>query len=1064
MQNKRIKLITIILIILVSLVVYGETRVLILGAGDYKNDGIITLPAAIEDAERIKAAIIELEIAKEQNITYIKNPVLTDIKIGLKEFLKKGEETDLLIVYFSGHSEVETNTKGKKDTYLCGIDVRKNFIQETAYNFRENFEELGEAIKAKKTIMIFDTCYAGGLTKERRLSSIRIEKTAFEDIAASKGINFLFSSGSNETSQEIGEDRGGWYTYHLIEGLKGGANLDGDDYVTLNELSAFVQQKVSQSTQQKQNPVSLIQNGDIKLTIDETKKSEETLNRLTKAYLDGKLTTEHFQRYGKILAQNESEDTEEEKEIRTILLNYNTLPSLGIKYVKTMTSPYFEQQPICQFIRIETNPAYASIYINGQYMGISPYTAELKAGTYTLEVQKDGYRKKITTKTIGTQTKDLSRNETIRIELEKEETTGSVIISSDPMTANIYVDGTYKGTTPKTIEGLETGYHLVKLIKDHYEDKVQNVKIESGKTENMHLYMERIEEKKGSIFINSNPSGALIYLDGSYKGSTPKTIEDLEAGNYALKLLKETYNDKTQNIKIKAGERESVYVNLEKEETTGSIFISTNPSGAYINFNGGFKGNSPKTIENIEAGYYTLKISKEGYKDQIKSVEIEVGKQTSQHITLVQEEAKTGSVSVSTNPSSSYIYLDGIYQGFSPMTIEDLEPGYYSIKLKKSGYHDKTQSIGIEAGEKENLYTSLEKEKTTTESVSENNNTGRMIINSNPSGAYIYLNQGFKGACPKTLEDLEPGTYAVKATKNDYEDKIVNITLNAGETKQISLQLEKKNEENRYIPGKFVPDLVLVKGGTFQMGDTRGDAGIFDLAGGEKPVHTVKLTYDYYIGKTEVLFNEFDVYYQETGRWKKDDKGWGKENRPVIDITWFDAIGYCNWLSEKEGLMKAYGEGNILLDRNGNETTDITQVEGYRLPTEAEWEYAARGGHKDSGDTKYAGNNDIGTVGWYSGNSSSKTHEVKEKEPNELGLYDMNGNVKEWCYDFYGKYPSGTLTNPIGPESGNQRVVRGGSWDLSAGFSRLSSRCRGGSSYSGSNDKGFRIVRTKISF
>ena len=252
------------------------------------------------------------------------------------------------------------------------------------------------------------------------------------------------------------------------------------------------------------------------------------------------------------------------------------------------------------------------------------------------------------------------------------------------------------------------------------------------------------------------------------------------------------------------------------------------------------------------------------------------------------------------------------------------------------------------------------------------------------------------------------------------------------------------------------PSMILVEGGTFQMGNTRNDSeGHSD----EKPVHTVNLTYDYRIGKYEVTFDEYDAFCNATGRSKPGDEGWGRGTRPVMNVSWMDAIGYCNWLSEKEGIAKAYDSNGNLLDGNGNIMTDITRVEGYRLPTEAEWEYAALGG-SDSKGYKYAGSNTLSEVGWYDGNSGRKTQPVGQKKANELGLYDVSGNVWEWCHDWYGDYASTTQTNPTGPNSGSLRLARGGSWNMADWGCRVAHRNNTlVPTYTG-RSTGFRVART----
>lgn len=233
------------------------------------------------------------------------------------------------------------------------------------------------------------------------------------------------------------------------------------------------------------------------------------------------------------------------------------------------------------------------------------------------------------------------------------------------------------------------------------------------------------------------------------------------------------------------------------------------------------------------------------------------------------------------------------------------------------------------------------------------------------------------------------------------------------------------------------PDMIFVEGGTFQMGNIGGEDD-------EKSVHSVTVS-SFYMCDHEVTQEE---YRKIMGTNPSYDIG---DNLPVNQSSWYNAIEYCNARSLQEGLTPCYAI-------SGDSTTCNFSANGYRLPTEAEWEYAARGGKKSNGYT-YSGSNSIRNVAWYSDNAKGWTQDVKTKSPNELGLYDMSGNVWEWCWDRYGEYPSSSQTNPTGASSGSDRVIRGGTCNGYYSFCSVAFRL--GYNPSDSNiPAGFRVVHS----
>ena len=264
-------------------------------------------------------------------------------------------------------------------------------------------------------------------------------------------------------------------------------------------------------------------------------------------------------------------------------------------------------------------------------------------------------------------------------------------------------------------------------------------------------------------------------------------------------------------------------------------------------------------------------------------------------------------------------------------------------------------------------------------------------------------------------------------------------------------------------------EMVFVPGGTFQLGKDLGTAATGDVT----PVSNVTLS-GFYIGKYEVTQSQWQAVMGATIQELQTAADYGSTNYgrgdsyPVYCVSSYDAIVFCNKLSIAEGLTPAYRISNSTnpddwgtVPTYSNATWDAATVDsnanGYRLPTEAQWEYAAKGGNT-GGTFTYAGSDNPDEVAWYNGNSGSAAHAVGTKAPNGLGLYDMSGNVREWCWDWIGDYTSEDKTDPTGASSGSSRVIRGGNWNNSAEIVRSAYRSYVNPNYRYFNF-GFRLLR-----
>ena len=396
-------------------------------------------------------------------------------------------------------------------------------------------------------------------------------------------------------------------------------------------------------------------------------------------------------------------------------------------------------------------------------------------------------------------------------------------------------------------------------------------------------------------------------------------------------------------------------------------------------------GTIPLTDREIDEGVYALQIQQAKYKDYSTTVTISEGKTT---VIRPQLEANFAELTLTTQ-SGADIYVDGRKLGTGRWS-GTLELGEYSVETRQASHKSSYTNLAV----------SLQTAGQTIELNDPLPIYGSLIVDGTPMDVAVYVDNKKVGVSPLVYSEILIGEHKVRLEKEGYAKQEKTVQIAEGQEHMLDYTLAKETpkptltDKETFTVNGVSFTMVAVKGGTFTMGGTAEQGS--DAYDWEKPTHQVTLS-DYMIGETEVTQ---ELWLNVMGSNPSHSSG---TNKPVEEVSWNDCQTFITRLNELTGM-------------------------NFRLPTEAEWEYAARGGNKSKG-YKYAGSNTLSDVAWYNDYSSSiGIHPVKQKQANELGLYDMSGNVFEWCQDWYGNYNSSAQTNPTGPASGSKRVSRGGSW------------------------------------
>ena len=433
--------------------------------------------------------------------------------------------------------------------------------------------------------------------------------------------------------------------------------------------------------------------------------------------------------------------------------------------------------------------------------------------------------------------------------------------------------------------------------------------------------------------------------------------------------------------------------------------LTVSPKDAKVSIDGVLQSSSSDGAYSamLPYGSHTYKVEAGGYISKSGSFTISSSDMTPINVSLVSAMA---TVSVTCPTPAVSLYVDKKSVGTIPWT-GSLKEGMHLIEAKKEGYRSQQRTINLSQQQKLDVaFNELAAIQ------------GNLSVNYKPFGADVYVDGKNMGQSPRVINGLLVGNHKVEIKKDGYgtDSKIVNIL--EGQTATIAGVLTTNTSSSVAsgtsssgntitIPVKngISIDMVRVEAGTFTMGATAEMKDPFDW---EKPTHQVTLTNDYYIGKYEVTQALWQAVMGNNPSYFKGG------NLPVEQVSWDDCQEFLSKLNSITGKK-------------------------FRLPTEAEWEYAARGGKKSRG-YQYSGSNNLSDVAWYDRKSNNKTHAVGTKQSNELGIYNMSGNVCEWCQDLFEEYSSSSQVNPTGANSGSHRVFRGGSWNGYARYCRSSYR------------------------
>jgi formylglycine-generating enzyme required for sulfatase activity len=628
----------------------------------------------------------------------------------------------------------------------------------------------------------------------------------------------------------------------------------------------------------------------------------------------------------------------------------------------------------------------------------------------------------------------------------------SVYVETEPAVAVVRIEGGFSLRLADRFL-IRSGEYTVRMSADGYHPLSEPLTINEADSQHFRFTLRKLP---GSLRVTTGTlSGARVAVDGSDRGGSPLLVETLEPGEHVVLVSADRYLPHEERVLIEGrGIEQSLAVELAP--AWADVRVVSVPEGADVYVDEQVTGKTPVSTEILQ-GRHELRVHIAGYKAFQQKLDIVAGEPlTLPDIVLQPADAI---VALDSRPSRATVTVNGEYRGQTPLEIA-LEPGQASrLRLFREGFRPAGRELTLASGEQRSLVVDLEAELVAVD------------FSSEPADAELLIDGENRGTASQSVQ-LTTSPHRVTVRKAGYVDFETTITPRTGIPQQVRIALKTEAQAQR----ESVKPIIRTAAGqtlklfrpeeTFTMGASRREPG----RRANETLRVVYLSRPFYLALHEITNAQFRAWKKDHSSGMLQNQNFDGADQPVVRISWQDAALYCNWLSAQESLAPFYRV------ENGAVTGFNRGAPGYRMPTEAEWEWAARslGGGRllrfPWGDampaTPKSGNyadrsadDFVGTIMRDYDDGFAVSAPVGTFPSNSKGLFDLGGNVAEWVHDFYdiAVDEAVTVTDPAGPERGEHHVIRGSGWKHGGVTElRLSFRDYGDG---GRDDVGFRIAR-----